>query len=130
MKNVYPVIITKAENDYLVEIPDFDNSMTEGKSLSEAIDMARDAISLLGITMQDTNQELPSATPIHQIATENKEAIVTLVDVDFDAYRKSLENRSVKKNCTLPAWLCTKAEKAGINFSQVLQEALKERLNI
>lgn len=54
--------------------------------------------------------------------------IVTWVDVDFAEYRKKVDNRAVKKNCTIPYWLNVKAEKAGINFSKVLQEALLEVL--
>ena len=52
------------------------------------------------------------------------------MDVDFDAYRKMLENRTVRKNCTIPSWLNEKAEQAGINFSAVLQKGLKEELNL
>ena len=56
--------------------------------------------------------------------------ILTLVDVDIDEYRKRLNNRAGKKNCTLPYWLCAQAEREGINFSKVLQEALSEKLNV
>ena len=60
----------------------------------------------------------------------NKDDLVTLVDVDFDEYRRKNEIKTVKKNCTLPSWLCYEAEKAHINFSQVLQNALKQELKI
>lgn len=58
--------------------------------------------------------------------------IVTLVDVDvdFDDYRRKHDLRVVKKNCTPPSWLCYEAEKANINFSQVLQTAIKRELDI
>jgi post-segregation antitoxin (ccd killing protein) len=52
------------------------------------------------------------------------------VDVDFIAYRKANENRAVKKTLTIPSWLNAEAEKAGINFSRVLQDALMQKLNV
>ena len=50
--------------------------------------------------------------------------------VDFDAYRRANDMRTVRKNVTLQSWLNDLAEKAGVNFSQVLQDALKQRLGV
>lgn len=128
MKNSYPVILTPDKPGYIVYIPDFDIN-TEGNSLTEAIEMARDAIGIVGIDIEDGKKALPEPTPIKSVKL-NKNDIVTLVDVDFTAYRKKMDNRSVKKNCTLPSWLNDQAEKANINFSACLQRALKEELGI
>lgn len=130
MKVCYPVILTKCEDGsgYLVTIPDFDNN-TFGETIPEAIEMARDAINLLGVTYEDHNEKLPEPSDIAALNCEANE-IKTLVDADFAAYRRMLDNRSVKKNCTIPSWLNEKAEQANINFSAVLQEALKQRLQI
>ena len=128
MKKVYPVIFTADDEQYLVYIPDFD-IYTQGDNLADAIDMARDAISLMGVTLEDECKAIPDSSDIHSIMLEEKQ-ICTLVDCDFDAYRRALENRSVKKNCTIPSWLNEKAEAAHINFSAVLQEALKNKLNL
>ena len=57
-------------------------------------------------------------------------AIVSLVDVDFAEYRRKNDLRAVKKNCTIPSWLNFEAERAGVNFSAVLQAALKSELHI
>ena len=103
--------------------------MTQGDSLSEAIDMARDAISLMGVQYQDDNKPLPTASDVSSVEHEENE-VVTLVDVDFEAYRRRLENRSIRKNCTLPSWLNTIAEKNNVNFSAVLQAALIEKLGL
>ncbi len=58
----------------------------------------------------------------------DQEDIVTLVDVDFAEYRKRVDQRAVKKNCTIPYWMSVEADKAGINYSRVLQEALSKIL--
>ncbi len=128
MKSVYPVILIPDDNGYVVDVPDFD-IMTQGNNIADAIDMARDAISLMGVQYQDDKKELPKPSAIPTIEHEANET-VTLVDVDFSAYRKMLEQRSVRKNCTIPSWLNEKAEQAGINFSAILQSALIEKLGL
>lgn len=130
MNVVYPVIISQTgKNEFFVQIPDMD-ICTQGESLENAIFMARDAISLMAVDMEDDGRKLPAASEISSIKTQNKKDIVTLVDADVDAYRRMLDNRAVRKNCTIPSWLNEKAEKANINFSAVLQNALKEQLHI
>ncbi len=128
MKSVYPVVLIPDNDGYVVNVPDFD-IMTQGDNISDAIDMARDAISLMGVQYQDDNKPLPAASKVSSVVHEEDE-IVTLVDVDFTAYRKMLENRSIRKNCTIPAWLNTIAEKNNVNFSAVLQAALIEKLGL
>ncbi len=128
MKNSYPIVLTPDEKGYTVFIPDF-NINTEGDSLTEAIEMARDAIGLMGIDMEDDGESIPPAMNAKDIKPAKGE-IISLVDVDFTEYRRKSETKTVKKNCTLPSWLCYEAEKANINFSQVLQTALKKELNI
>ena len=128
MKYAYPVILIPDKEGYCVDIPDFD-IMTQGDSVTEAIDMARDAISLMGVQYEDDNKALPGPSDLSAISAEDN-SIITLVDVDFVAYRKMLDNRSVRKNCTIPAWLNAAAEKNSINFSAVLQEALIKKLGL
>ena len=128
MKIAYPVVISKGRKYYIASIPDCEID-TQGESLVEAIEMARDAISIWCVGMQDKGRQLPVPSELSAITHEHNE-ILTLVDVDIDAYRRALDNRAVRKNLTIPSWLNDKAEKAGINFSQTLQEALKERLDL
>lgn len=133
-KSVYPVFIKKDKKTYLVYLPDV-NSYTEGNSMYDAVNMARD---LLG-TLSLENNSMPkpsSADKAQKIATtlaDDKEfkysdGTVTYVDVDFDAYRKEYDQRMIRKNVTIPAWLNAKAEKAGISFSRVLQDSLMKML--
>lgn len=127
MREAYPIILTQGKKYVVVFVPDFDIN-TQGEDFADAMEMARDAIGLMGIDMQDDGKELPTSTPISELTTE--EGVITLVDIDFDVYRRKNELRAVKKNCTIPSWLNYEAEKANINFSQVLQNALMEQLKI
>ena len=127
MKKVYPVILTPADVGYVVFVPELQIN-TEGTDIANAIEMARDAIGLWGICEEDMGRSIPSPSTFRPVCAENE--IVTLVDIDFDAYRRANDNRTIRKNLTLPSWLNAQAEKAGINFSQVLQSALKDQLGI
>lgn len=127
MREVYPVVISEEKDGYFVYVPDFDINK-QGSDLGDAIYMARDVIGLTGITLIDEGHKLPKQNT--KEFTKNDNDIVTLVDVDFTEYRKRHDNRAVKKNCTLPYWLSNAAEKEGINFSRILQDALKKELGL
>ena len=128
MKIAYPIVISKNDKNYLVSIPDLEID-TQGNDVVDAIEMARDAISVWCVCeIDDFNRRPPEPTPLSEIRRKRDE-IATLVDADIDAYRRTLENRAVKKTLTIPSWLNEKAVGAGINFSHVLQKALKEELS-
>ena len=138
MKKAYPTLIAQNGKDFLVYVPDMEIN-TEGKSVEDAIAMARDAIGLMGICMEDDGEKLPAPSTQEKAAAKAKEdteifdysqGISTLVDVDFVEYRKQLDNKVVRRNVTLPNWLNVEAEKSGINVSRVLQEALANTLGV
>lgn len=130
MRKAYPIVMTQGKEHMIVYVPDF-NINTQGKDIPDAIEMARDAIGLMGIDMEDEGESLPEASTFTAVQeTVSEGVIVSLVDVDFTEYRRKNDLRAVKKNCTIPSWLSFEAERAGINFSAVLQAALKRELNI
>lgn len=120
-KRAYPIVLKKTDDGYYVEIPDFDVG-TQGESIADAMEMARDAIGLMGIDMQDDGKEIP--VPYSVEVKAEKDDIVTLVDIDFSEYRKKVDNRAIKKNCTIPYWMSVEADKKGVNYSRLLQEVL------
>ena len=131
MKAVYPIIIYPSEGGetgHYIEIPDIDRG-TQGESLADCMDMARDALSLWAVTEMDAGREVPPPSELSSISAPAG-AVAILVDVDFEEYRKKLANKAVRKNCTIPSWLNEAAEKQGINFSAVLQRALMEQLGV
>ena len=127
MKCAYPIILTPEMEGFSVYIPDFPAN-TQGETLTHAIEMARDAIGLLGITLADEGRDIPQPSALTELKHSPVE-MATLVDVDFTEYRRQNDMRSVRRNCTLPAWLDAEASKAHINVSAVLQNALKQELN-
>ena len=142
MKQVYPTFILNtndgSEHPFLVCVPDL-NIFTEGDSFADAIEMARDAIGLAGISMEDNKQDIPE--PSEQSGALKKvqqdteivdfsKGILTYVDVDFSEYRRKVDTKTVRRNVALPSWLNYEAEHAGINVSRVLQEALMSVLKV
>lgn len=130
MKKVfYPAVFTKEDIGYSVHFPDLQGCFTEGDSMQEAYEMAQEAI---GLYLEDTETDtfhFPSASDVRTLHLEDNEVIV-LVEFDPVEYLKRHSTKSVKKTLTIPEWLNTLAEEKNINFSNVLQNALKENLNV
>lgn len=135
MKNVYPVFFTKTKDCVLIEVPDF-NILTEGKDMNDAFDMARDAIELKCVTMEDDKEMIPEPSDITQLEpnkgafAEEGKTVVSFVDIDSAVYRKKIDTKTVRRNVALPSWLNYEAEQAGVNVSRILQEALMKTLRV
>lgn len=129
MKLAYPVILSKGTNHVVVYVPDF-NINTQGEDYADALEMARDAIGLMGIDMEDEKEPLPTPSELEAVKPDSENDIVSLVDVDFSEYRRQQDMRTVRRNVTLPSWLNFEAEKSGVNVSAILQRALKQELHI
>ncbi len=127
-KHAYPIVLTPEEDGgYFVTIPDFGKS-TQGDDIVDAMEMARYVIGYVGIACEDEGIEIPKPYSFNFEVSDGD--LQTLVDVDFEVYRRKVDNRAVKKNCTIPYWLNVEAEKAGINFSKLLQDAILETLGL
>lgn len=138
MKKVYPVIFTETndkDNTVLIEVPDF-HIFTQGFGIQDAFFMARDAVGISGVSMVDNGEPIPDATELSDIDITKGEffndgkSFVSLVDIDFDAYRRRIDDKTVRRNVTIPNWLNEEAKKAHLNVSKVLQEALMTKLNV
>lgn len=130
-KYVFPAIFTPEEGGYTIVFPDVKNCFTEGDNLTEAMENANDILCMMLYDLERDGKELPVASSVANIqATVSGEEFVTLISCDTIEYRKFHDNRAVKKTLSIPSWLNEMAEKAGINFSGTLQDALKKQLNI
>ena len=123
MKLVYPAYFTPLEESdgFCVTFPDLPGCVTE---------MAADAASGWVLDELEDGKTAPKASPVSSIKPENGCDFVSPIVLDLDAYAEKYGNNAIRKNCTIPAWLNTMAEKANINFSAVLQAALVEKLGL
>ncbi|MBR6385649.1 MAG: type II toxin-antitoxin system HicB family antitoxin [Ruminococcus sp.] len=132
MKLVYPVCVYPGDvSGYTVIVPDLPGCVTEGKDIVDAMEQAIDAASGWILDELQDGKPVPPVSDIESVkADEYKGGFVSVVILDIDSYAEKYGNKAVRKNCTIPAWLNTAAENAHLNFSQILQNALQEQLNL
>lgn len=128
-KYIYPAIFTKEDQFYTVRFPDLEDCYTQGDNLQDAYEMASDVLCLTLYNLEEEGAEIPPASETSEIKT-GKDEFVSLVACDTLEYRQYYDNKAVKKTLTIPSWLNTMSEREGINFSAVLQAALKSELRI
>lgn len=122
---VYPVVLHPEDQGYSVEIPDIDNgTWTQGDNMKDALLMAQDAIGI----MLDDKSEYPEPTDLENIETKAND-IKTVVYIDMEEYHRN-NPKTVRKNVTVPEYLVVLGKKKNINFSAVLTEALKNKLEL
>ena len=126
-KLFYPAVFHKAEEGgFWISFPDFPECLTEGDDMQEAYEMAVEALGLVLTGREEENEEIPKPTEVDQITVDN--GVLVIVEFDMMEYQRKHNSRAVKKTLSIPEWLNDAAIKAGVNFSQVLQEALMEKV--
>ena len=123
----YTAIITEIDGTFYAKVPDVPGCITTAASLSEAIILITDALCGCLVVLEDEGITPAAPTPQPQIP-HDADAILTLIQADTILYRKRTDNKSVRKNVSLPAWMSALADKRGINCSKVLQDALSAML--
>lgn len=122
----YPAIFTFEDEQYWVEFIDLQGCFSCGKTLAEAMENSKEA---MGLFLEDLEEYPKCTTDIKNVKLEENQ-IVSFVTVNLEEHRRKYENKSIKKTLSIPAWLNTMAEKENINFSQLLQKALMDTLNV
>ena len=141
MLSMYPACFYKEDDGYSVIFPDLNYLATQGDSFEDAMEMAVECLAIYLYIAQRDGGDVPapsSLVNIDPVAVAKEldpdlpvgEAIVNLVSVDVAEYAKKHFEKSVKKTLSIPAWLNEAAVAQGVNFSQVLQRALKEQLHM
>lgn len=126
---IFPAILSYDDDGISVEFPDLPGCLTCGDTTEEVIERAKEALGLHIYGMEEDNELIPEPTNIKDLNLETNQ-IPILIDIIMPIHRKSIENYSVKKTLTIPQWLNKEALKHDVNFSQVLQDALKDYLGL
>ena len=130
MKYIYPAIFNRSsEGGYEIIFPDFPHIHTEGETLTEAFDMAEDALNLWLWDAEEKGKEIPSPSDPSHLAS-SAHSFISLVKADTLEYRKYHDTKAIKKTLTIPRWLDTLAREKNINFSNLLQNALMSELKL
>ncbi len=139
MLYAYPACFIKEDCGYSVIFPDLNDLATCGQTLDEALLMAVDCLAGHLYYLKKSGEALPPASPVGKIdlhgilsdlSLSSSEAFVNVITVDVEEYARKHFEKSVKKTLTIPAWLNTAAMEHNVNFSQVLLDALRERLHV
>jgi predicted RNase H-like HicB family nuclease len=126
---VYPAVFTyEPDQEIAVDFPDL-KCATSGTNDDDALLSARELLGCVLYGMEEDEEEIPDPTPLAEVETQPNERAV-LIDVYMPSVRMAQINRSVNRTVTLPAWLNAAALERNINFSQVLQDALKTQLHM
>jgi len=127
MLTIYPATFIKEDEGYSVFFHDLDGCYTQGDTLEEAIQMAQEVLGLFLVSLSERNIPIPSASDPTTLTCEPNE-FITLITTNTERYRRN--TKAIKKTLTIPQWLNEEAEAHHINFSSVLQKALKSELKI
>lgn len=122
----YPAIFTLEDNQYWVKFIDLEGCFSDGDTLAEAMENAKEA---MGLYLEDL-KDYPECTTDFSNIKLDKNQLISFVSIDLEEHKRKYENKSVKKTLSIPAWLNTIAEKEHVNFSQILQKALIDTLQI
>lgn len=127
---LFPAILTYDEGyEIAVTFPDLPGCATSGETETEAVSAGREALGLHLFGMEEDGEEIPTPSLAKDIALEDGE-VIAMIDVFMPSIRLNQRNRAVNRTVTLPAWLNAKAIECGINFSQLLQDAIKREIGI
>jgi len=130
MKYAYTAVFTPEKKGlFSVNFPDLEGCYTSGDNIANAVYMAQDVLCLTLYDLEQNKKPIPKASNPCTINIADGE-FISVIAVDTEFYRRFYENKSVKKTLTIPMWLNERAERENINFSGVLQAALKERLHL
>ena len=129
MKYTYTAVFTPEEGGFNVNFPDIPGCYTCGDDVADALHMAQDVLNMALCDLEDDKKPIPPASKQGDIQVTS-EQFMSVVGADTEAYRQFCTERAIKKTLTIPGWLNERAERAGINFSGILQEALKAHLHI
>lgn len=125
MLKIYPAIIHEEEG-YWIEFPDLEGCQTVGDTLEDLMSNAQEALGLYLVSLIENDQPVPAASDLAVLDADGN--ITTYITVDVDKYRR--DTRAVKKMLSIPAWLAKEADERNLSLSRILQDALKERLDL
>ena len=128
-KLFYPAVFHRAaEGGFWVSFPDFPECLTEGDDMTQAYEMAVAALGLALVSRKKEKEELPIPSEMDQVIVDD--GVLVVIEFDMLEYQRKHNSKAVKKTLSIPEWMNEEAVARGVNFSQVLQEALMSKLNI
>ena len=126
----YPAIFEESEDGgFTIVFPDLGGCITQGEDIEEGYKMAVEVLGMTLTYLEENKKDIPEPSSPKSIRLQENQFVV-VVEFNLMEYRKKYDSKAVSKNCTIPSWMNKQALEKGLNFSQVLQEALAERIRM
>lgn len=129
MKYLYPAVFSYEGNRVLAQFPDLDGCSADGADEKEAFEKAEDALNHELMSLENRSEDIPSSTAIRNLKIP-AHGFFSMIAADTIAYRKKMDTRTVRKSVSIPSWLNYIAIQHNINFSNLLQNALRRELQV
>lgn len=129
MKYVYPALFVVEDDGIIVTFPDLDDTFTDGATMQEAFENAEDVLNLMLWNHEEEKEEIPPPSLPEQI-TVPQGATLAMIKADTLTYRKIHDTKTIRRSITIPSWLDTLARERNINFSQLMQNAIRRECGI
>ena len=129
MKYVSPALFAKEDESIIVTFPDLEDTFTDGTTMQEAFENAEDVLNLMLWNREEEKDDIPMPSSPEQI-TVPQGATLAMIKADTLAYRKLHDTKTIRRSITIPSWLDTLARERNINFSQLMQNAIRRECGI
>lgn len=129
MKYVYPALFVVEDDGIIVTFPDLDDTFTDGATMQEAFENAEDVLNLMLWNREEEKEVIPPPSSPEQVSVPQG-ATLAMIKADTLAYRKLHDTKTIRRSITIPSWLDTLARERNINFSQLMQNAIRRECGI
>ena len=97
--------------------------------MQEAFENAEDVLNLMLWNREEENATIPPPSTPEKILVP-RGAILAMIKADTLAYRKRHDQKTIRRSVTLRRWLDSIARERNINFSQLMQNAIRRECGI
>lgn len=129
MKYVYPALFRRGDDGIIVTFPDLDDTFTDGTTMEEAFENAEDVLNLMLWNREEEREKIPPPSSPEQIFVPQGTTLA-MIKADTFSYRKLHATKTIRRSITIPRWLDTLARERNINFSQLMQNAIRKECGI
>ena len=129
MKYVYPALFVVEDDGIIVTFPDLDDTFTDGATMQEAFENAEDVLNLMLWNREEEKEVIPPPSSPEQVSVPQGTTLA-MIKADTLAYRKLHDTKTIRRSITIPSWLDTLARERNINFSQLMQNAIRRECGI
>lgn len=130
-KVTYIAVLEPSSDGYGVYFPDLPGCVTFGETVEAAIELAEEALSLHIYGMEKDGDTIPAPSKSPKVDPETEPGyMLSPITIFPDLVAQEMDNRRVKTNVTIPAWVKELAAEKGLNCSRLLETAILDAAHV